>query len=309
MCPLCPWLQLKNGKGCLYMHLVRHHGPERRFVSSGTKQLRAVMALHQCDLFRGRRPADYLARSAELIRCSVGPLSCTRLLRVDREYRVLLTASGPRFVCKDIGSGAVAARRVGNVFHDRGFADIFLGHLMQTGRSHAHDDEPFAVRPVAEVIVRSPDVSAWKSALYHGLRSSESFHVPSVDGTMGVLRRDAGTPVTPGGSQQNHVDHNTCVLITRTLQSAVLDLASVPSDSKLHVVVSALENAVPDDRVGVHWVVVDNAPAFRGRFRLFGASRWTRAISRFSGLQDAPSACQQVQRVRPFGGLPGSGRT
>ena len=79
-CPFFPWLQLKNGKGCLYMHLVRHHGPERRFVCSGTKQLRPVMALHQCDLFRGRRPADHLARSAELIRCSIGPLSCTRRL-------------------------------------------------------------------------------------------------------------------------------------------------------------------------------------------------------------------------------------
>ena len=70
------------------------------------------MALHQCDLFRGRRPADYLARSAQLFRCS----------------------------------GAVAARRVGNVFYDRGIADVFLRQLMQTGVSHAHDDEPFAVR-------------------------------------------------------------------------------------------------------------------------------------------------------------------
>ena len=57
------------------------------------------MALHQRDIFCGRRPADYLTRSAELIRCSVAPLSCTRRLRVDGECRVLLTASGPRFVC------------------------------------------------------------------------------------------------------------------------------------------------------------------------------------------------------------------
>ena len=96
------------------MHLVRRHGFDRRFVCSGTKQLRAVMALHQCDLFRGGRPADYLAQFA------IGPLSCTRRLRVDGEYRVLLTASGPG--CKDI---AVAARRVGNVFYDPGFADVF----------------------------------------------------------------------------------------------------------------------------------------------------------------------------------------
>ena len=55
---------------------------------------------------------------------------------------MLLTASGLGFVCKDIGSGAVTARRVGNVFHDRGFVVVFPRHPMQTGRSHAHDDEP-----------------------------------------------------------------------------------------------------------------------------------------------------------------------
>ena len=135
------------------------------------------------------------------------------------------------------------------------------------GCQHGHmlPEHPKTMWPVAEDIVRSPDVSAWKSALYDGLRSADGFHVLSVDGTMkiamGVRRRDAGTPLTSGGSQQDHhVDYNTCVLTARTLQGAVLDTAVVPSDSKPHVVVSALENAVlPDDRVGVHWAVVDNA--------------------------------------------------
>ena len=160
------------------------------------------MALHQCDLFRGRRPADHLSSLSD---ARIGRLSCARRLRVDREYRVLLTASGPRFVCKDIGSGAVAARRVGNVFYNRGFADVFLRHPMQTARSHAQDDEPFAVRhPTARLPARShcswstrrrccpwqrtssvvPDVSAWKSALLDGLRSADGFHLLSVDGTL-----------------------------------------------------------------------------------------------------------------------------
>ena len=69
------------------------------------------------------------------------------------------------------------------------------------------------------------------------------------------------------------MDHNTCVLTTRTLQGAVLDLAVVPSDSKPRVVVSALGNAVlPDDRVGVHWVVLDNAsPALHAALAVVGA--------------------------------------
>ena len=89
-----------------------------------------------------------------------------------------------------------------------------------------------------------------------------------------------------------------------------MDLAVIPSDSKPHVVVSVLENAVlPDDRVGVYWVLVDNAsPALHAALSwLFPSLRGVAldtchlpmkyeavAASRFSGLQDAPSACQQV---------------
>ena len=42
-------------------------------------------------------------------------------------------------------------------------------------------EHPNTMWPVAEDIVRSPDVSAWKSALYDGLRSVDGFHVLSVD--------------------------------------------------------------------------------------------------------------------------------
>ena len=144
----------------------------------------------------------------------------------------------------------------------RGFPDVFLRYLMQTGGrmhmtmnclrcdvqlqgcqlGHMLWEHPKTMWPVAEDVVCSPDVSAWKSALYDGLRSADGFHLLSVDGTMkiamGARPRDAETPLTPGGSQQDRVDHDTCVLTTRTLQGAVLDLAVVPSDGKPHVVVS-----------------------------------------------------------------------
>ena len=191
---------------------------------------------------------------------------------------------------------------------------------------HMLPEHPKTMLPVAEDIVRSPDVSKWKSALYDGLRSADGFHVLSVDGTMkiamGVRRRDAGTPLTPGGSQQDHVDHNTCVLTARTLQGAVLDFAVVPSDSKPHVVVSALENAVlPDDVVGVHWAVVDNAsPALHAALSwsfpsLRGIALDTchlplkyEAVASHQGSAGSRMLRQQGQRVLPSGCLPGRGR-
>ena len=191
-------------------------------------------------------------------------------------------ASGPRFVCKDVGSFAVAARRVGNDFCDRGFAVVFLRHLMQTGgRTHMEWNlmEVSRLRscrltvrhPTARLPARSHPPGAPEDDV-----ARDGGHRPQPR-RLGVevcivrrpwrgrhhedrvRRRDGGTPLTPGSSQQDHVDHNTCVLTTRTLQGAVLELAVVSSDSKPHVVVPALENAVlSDDRVGVPWVVVDN---------------------------------------------------
>ena len=161
----------------------------------------------------------------------------------------------------------------GNAFCDRGFADVFLRH-----GSHAHDDEPFAVRyPTGRLPARSHAPGAPEDDVARGgghrpqsrrlgvevrivRRSSVTRQLPRAwrgrhhEDRQRCPPRDAGTPLTPGGSQQDHVDHNTCELTTRTLQGAVLDLAVVPSDSKPHVVVSALENPMlPDDRVGVHW--------------------------------------------------------
>ena len=74
-----------------------------------------------------------------------------------------------------------------------------LGHMLP--------EHPKTMWLVLEDTVRSPDVSAWKSAVYDGLRSAGGFHVLSVDGTMksamGVRRRDAGTPLTSESSQQD----------------------------------------------------------------------------------------------------------
>ena len=73
---------------------------------------------------------------------------------------------------------------------------------------------------------------------------------------------------------------------------------------------------LPDDRAGVHWVVVDNAlaallwsfPSLRGValdtcHLPMKYKRGRGLASRFSRLQEAPSACQQVQRVLSFGGV------
>ena len=90
----------------------------------GTKHLRAIMSLFRCDSYRGRRQADYLRRSAVLIRSSVGALSSSHRLSVDKEFRLVLSGSNPRFMEKEISTGTLAIRRCGNMFYDREFLDV-----------------------------------------------------------------------------------------------------------------------------------------------------------------------------------------
>ena len=74
-----------------------------------------------CDVYLSRRfvPRQTLGRPPEaicgLIRSSVGDLSCSHRLNVDKEFRLVLSGSGPRFMSKDISTGTLPVRRVGNI--------------------------------------------------------------------------------------------------------------------------------------------------------------------------------------------------
>ena len=129
----CQQFRVKNSKGALYWHVFHFHNAERHFTCSGTKQLRTMMSIYQCELYRGRRLADCLRRSAAFIRSSVGDLSCSHRLNVDKEFRLVLSGSGPRFMSKDSSTGTLPVRRVGNMYYDREFGDVLLRHLLQSG--------------------------------------------------------------------------------------------------------------------------------------------------------------------------------
>ena len=167
------------------------------------------MALHQCDIFRGRRPADNLARCAKLIRRCRAPVACESIGSTGRNSRRLVRGS-----CAKTSTAPVPWLHAASGTSSTTAADVFLRYLLQTGcrmhmtmnlsqrdmqlqgcqLGHMLPEHPKTMWPVAEDIVRSLDVSAWKSALYDGHRSAGGFHVLSVEGTMkiatGVRRHD-----------------------------------------------------------------------------------------------------------------------
>ena len=135
-----------------------------------------------------RHQADYLRRSAALIRSSVGALPCTHRLH-DDEFRLLLSGSSPCLKGKEAGTGTLPVRRVGNTYYDKEFADIVLRYLLQSGRrlttslnrfqcdiqlrgcvlGHVLPEHAKTMWPKVDDVLHSPDVTAWQQALKNNL--------------------------------------------------------------------------------------------------------------------------------------------
>ena len=96
-CPFCPFRAF--GRLCqLSDHLRRHHVAAKQFVCSGKKQLKVILALHDSDSVRKENGADYLFRSAMLLRTQVVPPLDRNKSLIDKNLRLLLEKDGPRYV-------------------------------------------------------------------------------------------------------------------------------------------------------------------------------------------------------------------
>ena len=148
-----------------------------------------MMSIYQCDLYRGRRLADHLRRFAALVRSSVGDLSCSHLLYVHKEFRLVLSGSGPCFMSKDIGTGTlpfVVSLQTGSrvaSFLNRFQCDIqlrgcVLGQMLP--------EIAKTIWSIVEEVLHCPDVIAWRQALIDTLYNAGDFRVLSVDGTMKI---------------------------------------------------------------------------------------------------------------------------
>ena len=84
-CSFCPWFRVRG----LVLACVplSQRGAPRHMQRDQTAARNDFFFFFQCDLCCGRRLADYLRRSADLIWSSVGDLSCPHRLNVDKEFR------------------------------------------------------------------------------------------------------------------------------------------------------------------------------------------------------------------------------
>ncbi|CAE7208891.1 unnamed protein product, partial [Symbiodinium natans] len=125
VCPLCPWRRFDK-RSYLLTHLTKHHSESKRFVASGTKQLRIIAAMYDDDAARKAVHGNYIQRAAELLRCQVKPGCSSKRNIIDKEIRMCLSAKGPYFMSLSKIKAAKDLRRVGNVYYNQGFANEFM---------------------------------------------------------------------------------------------------------------------------------------------------------------------------------------
>ena len=125
VCPLCPWRRFDK-RSYLFTHITKHHSVGKRFVASGTKQLRIIAAMYDDDAARQASHGNYISRSAELLRSHVRPGVSSKKNVIDKDIRLCLTTKGPSFMSMQKIKQAKHLRRVGNVYYDRSFANDFM---------------------------------------------------------------------------------------------------------------------------------------------------------------------------------------
>ena len=128
-CPLCRFRCLSRWAHW-YHHIAEHHGPRHQHCCSGTKQLRLVVSLYDQDAASGISGDDYLKRSSLLIRSMVHPPLESSRNEIDRYIRVVFTQEGPVYRNLSSVQGCGGLRRVGNLYYDRGFANVLFRELL-----------------------------------------------------------------------------------------------------------------------------------------------------------------------------------
>lgn len=112
------------------MGSILHHVESNQFVCSGTKQIKAILALHDADCARREEGSDYLWRSSVVLQKHVEPQLCRRKNFIDKSIRLLLTSDGPIYVNKAAIGDSLAAKRVLNIYYDLSFAEMLFREIV-----------------------------------------------------------------------------------------------------------------------------------------------------------------------------------
>ena len=145
-CPLCPWRSFQSPSR-VKEHLSKYHVAKKQYCCSGTKQLKCVLSLHDSDMIAGTRHGKYLQRSAQVLREQVQPPLPSSVNWIDKSIRLVLDSTGPRYVNVTVLGHSLVARRVGNIYYTRPFAEQLFQEIV-LHHAKAREFRTYSITPV-----------------------------------------------------------------------------------------------------------------------------------------------------------------
>ncbi len=124
-CPACPFRSFRERRR-MRIHLEKHHGAKNQYVSSGTKQLKVILALYDHAASSQTTPSNLLRESASILRNSVKPALASSSNLIDKRIRLIYDATGPRYINVSQLETELHVRRVRNRYYTKAFADLLL---------------------------------------------------------------------------------------------------------------------------------------------------------------------------------------
>ena len=135
LCPFCPFRSFTQLR-YLRTHICKHHCAERQFVTSGTKQIKIVLALYDHAAASQQEVESLLRESATILRQTVTPPIAATSNYIDKQIRLVFDRSSPMYVNVSAIGESMYVRRVRNVYYTHAFADLLLQEMIM---SHAQD--------------------------------------------------------------------------------------------------------------------------------------------------------------------------
>ena len=286
-CPFCPFRSFQRPHQ-LRNHIVVHHSNRKQYVCSGTKQLRVILALHDADCMLRECNLECLHRSACLLRQHIVPqLSATRTY-IDKEIRLLLTSAGPKY-CNRAALGIdIIARRVLNLYYDRGFAEMLYRELLMHHSNvksvwprlfiiAKEQGNPLANLypthtrhwwPIVEDIFMSSAIQSLRTSLVQALERNTEYLCVSADATLKVCMTLKGQASYRAKAE---VRNSACfgdaeafrrLLTVRGRTGAVLALVPIPSE-KDEFVAEAFRSALSDTALSQIQFLCQDCPTLK----------------------------------------------
>ncbi|CAE7400594.1 unnamed protein product, partial [Symbiodinium sp. CCMP2456] len=128
-CPFCPFRSFAQLR-LLRTHVHKHHTAKNQFVYSGTKQVKVILALYDHAASSQTSVSDFLQASASLMRRTIEPALGERISYIDKQIRLVLDATGPRYVNLSAIGSTLHVRRARNLYYTHSFADLLLREMI-----------------------------------------------------------------------------------------------------------------------------------------------------------------------------------